>query len=282
MVHQAVDRGHGHGWVGEDLVPLAERLIAGGDQAAALVALGDELEQDVGFGLVLAHVAEVVEDEHVEAVELCQGSGEREIAPCRLELLDEIGCSVKSTRLPVSTRAAPKAAARCVLPVPLGPKIRRLPPCSIQASPSASAITCALRMVGTAAKSRVAKVLPCGRPDSAIWRAMRGVALGEFVVAYRGEKAGAAPALAVGAGAKVLPDATDRRQAQRVSMTGSLAASTSLTRHLPGSHPQQFVIGSEIGRRDHHRGCGGEDRRGHGRARCFEIGVAPASSTAAR
>jgi hypothetical protein len=43
-----------------------------------------------------------------------------------------------------------------------------------------------------------------------------GGALGQFVVANRGEKAGAAPALAVGAGAKVLPDATDRRQAQRV------------------------------------------------------------------
>src|SRR5271169_4183498 len=65
VVDQPVDRGHGHRRVGEDLVPLAEGLVAGGNQAAALVALGDELEQDVGLGLVLAHVAEVVEDEHI-------------------------------------------------------------------------------------------------------------------------------------------------------------------------------------------------------------------------
>src|SRR5260370_39291386 len=64
---------------------------SGGDQAPALIALGDRLEQDVGFGLVLAHVAEIVEDEHVKAVELGQGSGEREVAPCRLEFLHEVG-----------------------------------------------------------------------------------------------------------------------------------------------------------------------------------------------
>lgn len=32
-----------HGRIGEDLVPLAEGLIAGDDEAQALVALGDEL-----------------------------------------------------------------------------------------------------------------------------------------------------------------------------------------------------------------------------------------------
>ena len=41
-----------------------------------------------------------------------------------------------------------------------------------------------------------------------------GCALGQFVVAHRGEEACAAPALAVGAGAELLPDAADRRQAQ--------------------------------------------------------------------
>src|SRR5271167_1005554 len=54
VVHPAVDRGHSHRRIGEDLVPLAEGLIAGGDQAASLVALGDQLEQDIGLGLVLS------------------------------------------------------------------------------------------------------------------------------------------------------------------------------------------------------------------------------------
>ncbi len=43
-----------------------------------------------------------------------------------------------------------------------------------------------------------------------------GGALGQFVIAHRSEEAGAAPALAVGAGTELLPDAADRRQAQRV------------------------------------------------------------------
>jgi len=43
-----------------------------------------------------------------------------------------------------------------------------------------------------------------------------GGALGQFVVAHRGEEAGAAPALAVGAGTELLPDPADRRQAQRI------------------------------------------------------------------
>jgi hypothetical protein len=44
VVDEAVDRRDGHGGIGEYLVPFAEGLIAGGDQALALVTLSDELE----------------------------------------------------------------------------------------------------------------------------------------------------------------------------------------------------------------------------------------------
>ena len=139
------------------------------------------------------------------------------------------------------------------MPVPLGPKIRMLAPCSIQASPSARAITCALRMVGTAAKSKVAKRLagrqaglgqmtgdPARRP------------LGQLMLAQRGEKAGAAPALAVGAAAELLPDAgRSSAGAASVSITGSLAASTSIMRRSPRIGVEQAVV----------------DRRGRGPAR---------------
>jgi hypothetical protein len=127
---------------------IRRRADAGSDQAATLVALGNEFED-----LVLAQIAEVVEHEDVEAVELGQGSGQHEIAPRRLKLLHEIGSSAEEDAFSLIMSAVPIAAARCVLPVPLGPKIRRLPRCLSQASPSASAITCALRMVGTAAGS---------------------------------------------------------------------------------------------------------------------------------
>jgi hypothetical protein len=43
-----------------------------------------------------------------------------------------------------------------------------------------------------------------------------GAALGQFMVTHRGEEAGAAPAFAIGTGAEFLPDAADRRQAQRI------------------------------------------------------------------
>src|SRR5208283_5910006 len=70
MVDEAVDRRYGHRWVGEDLVPRAEGLVAGRDQALALVTLGDELEQHGGLGLILADISEVIENQAIEAVEL--------------------------------------------------------------------------------------------------------------------------------------------------------------------------------------------------------------------
>src|SRR3954453_12807507 len=46
VVNKRVDRRDSDGGIGEDLAPFAERLIAGDDQRAALVALGDQLELD--------------------------------------------------------------------------------------------------------------------------------------------------------------------------------------------------------------------------------------------
>ncbi len=58
MVDEAVHRRHGHRRIGEDLVPRAEGLVAGRDQALALVTLDDELEQhEHSFGSWLAAAA---------------------------------------------------------------------------------------------------------------------------------------------------------------------------------------------------------------------------------
>ena len=93
VVDEAIDSGDRDGGVREHLVPFAERLIAGDHQAFALVALGDELKQYAGFGLVFADVAEIVEDQAVEPVELGERRGQDEIAACGLQFLDEIGGS---------------------------------------------------------------------------------------------------------------------------------------------------------------------------------------------
>ncbi len=66
---EAVDRGDSYRRIGKDLPPFREGLIAGDDEGAPFVALGDELEQDGGLGLILADIAEVIEDEAVEPIE---------------------------------------------------------------------------------------------------------------------------------------------------------------------------------------------------------------------
>src|SRR5208282_5908012 len=90
VVRKPVDRRHRHRRVGEDLVPLAEGLIASGDQALALVAPGDEPQQYAGLGLVVADVAEIVEHEHLESVELGETRRRGGVAPRRLQLLHKI------------------------------------------------------------------------------------------------------------------------------------------------------------------------------------------------
>ena len=72
VVDQAVDGGHGHARIGEHVVPAGERLVGGDEDAAPLVALGDQFEQHAGLGLVLSDIREVVQNEQVVAVELGQ------------------------------------------------------------------------------------------------------------------------------------------------------------------------------------------------------------------
>ena len=91
VVNKPIDRRDSDGGIGENLAPFAERLIAGDDERAALVALGDQLEQHAGLGLVFADIAEVVEDQAVELVELGQSRRQGEIAPRSLQFLHEIG-----------------------------------------------------------------------------------------------------------------------------------------------------------------------------------------------
>ena len=62
VVDEAIDGGHGHDLVSEDGSPISKRAIAGDDQAAVFVTFGDQFEKDAGFGLVFAHISEVVED----------------------------------------------------------------------------------------------------------------------------------------------------------------------------------------------------------------------------
>ena len=67
---EAIDGGECHGLIGEDLAPLAERLVGGDQHGSPLVSGGDQFEQDAGFGMILGDVGDVVEDQQVIVVEL--------------------------------------------------------------------------------------------------------------------------------------------------------------------------------------------------------------------
>jgi hypothetical protein len=77
---EAIDDGERHCLVWKDLSPLPKRLVGGDQQRSPLVSGPDQFEQDAGFGLILGEVGEVVEDQQVVLVELCDCRFEGEIA----------------------------------------------------------------------------------------------------------------------------------------------------------------------------------------------------------
>jgi hypothetical protein len=91
VVDKAVDGGEGHGGVGEDLAPFAERLVGGDHQRSALVARADQFEQDARLRLVLSDIGEIVEDQQAIFVELGDRGFEDEITARELKFLHEVG-----------------------------------------------------------------------------------------------------------------------------------------------------------------------------------------------
>jgi len=97
-MNETIDGGQGHGRVREDRVPGAEGLVGRDQHGAAFVARADQFEQHAGLGLVLGDVGDVVEDQQVELVELCDGAFEGEIAARLLQLLDQVRSVVRVKR----------------------------------------------------------------------------------------------------------------------------------------------------------------------------------------
>ena len=80
VVHDPVyGRRGGHG-VGEDAFPLREDQVGRDAQRPTFVAFGDEGEEDLGLLSALGQVAEIVQEQEVEVVQLAQLSGQVEVA----------------------------------------------------------------------------------------------------------------------------------------------------------------------------------------------------------
>ena len=104
VMHEAVHRGDGHCFVGEHFIPPRERGVRCKRDALSLVSLGNQLEQDGGFGLIASGVAEVIEDQQVESVKLCELRWQAQIPSSSLETSRATGAGgIASTNSAVAT-----------------------------------------------------------------------------------------------------------------------------------------------------------------------------------
>ena len=68
-MHNPVDRGRGRHGILEDFIPLGEHQVARDDDGLALVSFREEREEDLHLVAVLLDVADVVDDDSIEAIE---------------------------------------------------------------------------------------------------------------------------------------------------------------------------------------------------------------------
>ena len=73
VVREAVEEGGGHLGIAEDARPFAEGEVGGDDYRGALVEPADQVEQQLAARLGEGQVAELVEDDEVEAGEVRGG-----------------------------------------------------------------------------------------------------------------------------------------------------------------------------------------------------------------
>ena len=115
MVHEPVDGRERHGRVDEDLAPLRERRVGGDGEALSLVAFGDQLEEHRGFALIAPDVAQVVEHQQIEPVELCELLGQAQLPPCRLQALHEVTAASEEDAAPRIDQRMPERAREMAL-----------------------------------------------------------------------------------------------------------------------------------------------------------------------
>ena len=94
VVDESVDHGDGHAGIGEDAIPGREGMVAGDDDAAAFIAVGDAFKEDGRFVAIPFDIADVIEAEDLIAVETLEGGGQAMFGGGGLEFLDEVGGSI--------------------------------------------------------------------------------------------------------------------------------------------------------------------------------------------
>lgn len=90
VVGKAVEERGGHLGIPEDARPFAEREVRGDDDRGALIEAADEVEEQLPTGLCEGKVAELVEDQEVEAAEEIGGAALAVGSGFGVELVDQV------------------------------------------------------------------------------------------------------------------------------------------------------------------------------------------------
>ena len=98
VVGEPVEERAGEALRAEHLGPLVERQVGGDQDRAALVALGENLEQQLGAGLGERHETQLVDDEELEVGELLLEPQELSVIARFHELVDQGGGGGKADR----------------------------------------------------------------------------------------------------------------------------------------------------------------------------------------
>ena len=169
-VLQAVEGRGGQQFVGKGAWPLAPIQVARDEAAAALIAFGDEVAEVLVLGGSQRTQTEIIDDDEVDPGELL------ELAVVALRGARRRACVANTTSKPWRNAQCPRAWARWLLPVPVGPTIKT-GAFSVTNRPVARSAMSACGAEGLAAKSKRSRVLSASTWDLrrrwANWRCSR-------------------------------------------------------------------------------------------------------------
>jgi hypothetical protein len=107
-MEEPVQDGGGQDLIAEDRAPLRHHLIGGDQQAAALVAPRDQLEEEMGAAPLEGQIAELVDDQQLRLGEKHQPVGELTIGLGPRERAEERGRTDEEDRVPRFDDGAPE------------------------------------------------------------------------------------------------------------------------------------------------------------------------------
>src|ERR1700724_4356093 len=98
VVGQSVEQSAGQTLGAEHARPLVEWQIAGDDRRASLIAVAEDLEQQLGSGLRQRHIAESVDDEQLVSRQLALQTQKPFFIPGLNQLVNQSGGGDKADR----------------------------------------------------------------------------------------------------------------------------------------------------------------------------------------